>query len=146
MHLSKVRNTSLSRCLMAGFACGIVAALLNVLYSYFYRHATDFDGSLLFTPLLIFVGFPILFVLISVIFYEIVDHVKKGKMWFTVIFLLLTALAAILSLNQQSKGAEGLQIGIMLISGFLVSLLLPFLATHAKVFMDEEEFKETAEP
>jgi len=146
MHLAKLRNTSLSRCLIAGFACGIVAALLNVLYAYFYRHATDFNGSLLFTPLFIFVGFPILFVLISVIFYEIIDHLKRGKLWFTVTFLLLTAVAVVLDVNQQSKEAEGLQLGIILISGFLVSLLLPYVATHAKIIMDEEELKETAEP
>ena len=146
MHLARFKNTSLSRCLMAGFACGIIAALVNAMYSYFYRNATDFDGSLLFTPLLIFVGFPILFVLTGVIFYEMVDHVRKGRLCFTVAFLLLMGLAIILNLNQQNKGAEGLLLGIILISGFLMSLLLPYIATHSKIIMDEEEFKESEEP
>ena len=143
MHLAKLKKTSFSRSLMAGFACGIVAALLNVLYSYFYRNATDFDGSLLFTPLLIFVGFPILFVITGVILYEMIDHIKNGRLWFTILFLLLMGLAVVLNMNQRSKGTEGLLLGIILITGLLMSLLLPYLATHAKIFMDEEEFKET---
>ena len=144
MHFAKLNNTSLSRCLSAGFACGIVAALLSVLYSYFYRHSTDFNGSILFTPLLIFVGFPIVFVLTGVIFYEMVDHLKKGRILFTIAFFLIMALAIVLDLMNQNHRAGGLLLGILIITGLLISLLLPHLATHAKIFMDNEELKETA--
>jgi hypothetical protein len=143
MHLAKLKKTSFSRSLMAGFACGIVAALLTVLYSYVYRNATGFEGSVLFTPLLIFIGFPILFVITGVILYEMIDRIKNGRMWFTVLFLLLMMLALVFDVNGQSKGSEGLLLGIILITGLLMALLLPYLATHAKVFMDEEEFKQT---
>lgn len=143
MHLAKLKKTSFTRSLMAGFASGIVAALLNVVYSYVYRNATGFDGAALFTPLLIFIGFPILFVITGVILYEMIDRIKNGRMWFTVLFLLLMMLALVFDVNRQPKGSEGLLLGIILITGLLMAFLLPYLATHAKVFMDEEEFKQT---
>jgi hypothetical protein len=143
MHLAKLKQTSFTRSLMAGFACGIVAALLNVVYAYVYRNATGFDGFVLFTPLLIFIGFPILFVITGVILYEMIDRIKNGRLWFTVFFLLLMALAIVFDVNRQSKGSEGMLLGIILITGLLMAFLLPYLATHAKIFMDEEEFKET---
>ena len=44
-----------------------------------------------------------------------------------------------------NEGIEGLLLGIILITGLLISFMLPFLATHAKIFMDKEEFSESTE-
>ena len=63
-HLAHSKNTSISRALMARLACGIAAAVLSGIYTYFYRKATDYSGSFYFEPLLLFVGFPILFLLL----------------------------------------------------------------------------------
>ena len=70
MHLARSKNTSFSRSLMAGLACGIFAALWNIVYAYFYRKATDFTGAAVFEPLLIFVAFPLLFMITGFIFFE----------------------------------------------------------------------------
>jgi hypothetical protein len=145
MHYAPSKNTSLSRALLAGLACGILAAILNLLYSYFYRKATTFTDAGLFEPLLVFVGFPLLFIVIAVIFYEMVEYIKKGGLIFTCVFLLIMAAAIILSLSQYEKGMEGFLLGIILITGLLIALLLPYLATHAKIFMDKEEFIESTE-
>jgi hypothetical protein len=145
IHFAPLRNTSLSRSLLAGLASGILAALLIVIFSIIYRRATEFSGSVLFEPLLIFIGFPILFVIGGFIFFEMVEYIKQGRLFFTLLFLLLMVIAAILDLNQYNKSKEGLLLGVILISGFLLSFLLPFLATHARIFMDNEEFLESEE-
>jgi drug/metabolite transporter (DMT)-like permease len=145
MHFAPQRNTSLSRSLLAGLACGILAALLNVLYTYFYRTATEFSGSMLFEPLVIFIAFPLLFLVGGFLFFEMVEFIKKGRLFFTVFFLLLMLIAAILGINNYGKEMEGLLLGIIAITGLLMSFLLPFLATHARIFMDQEEFTESAE-
>lgn len=145
MHFAPLRNTSLSRSLLAGLACGILAALLNVLYTYFYRKATDFSGSVLFEPLMIFIAFPLLFLVAGFIFFEMVEYIRKGRLFFTVLFLLLMVVAAILGISNYTGEKEGLLLGVIAITGLLLSFLLPFLATHARIFMDQEEFTESAE-
>jgi hypothetical protein len=145
MHYAPLRNTSLSRSLLAGLACGILAALLIVIYGIIYIKATAFSGSVFFEPLLIFIGTPLLFLITGFIFFEMVEYIKKGRMFFTVVFLLLMLMATIPSLNNQDKAKAGLFLGIIVITGLLISFLLPFLATHARIFMDQEEYTESAE-
>lgn len=141
LHLSRSLNTSFSRCLLAGFACGILAAALNVVYALLYGRVTGFAVAM-FDPLLIFVGFPLFFSIAGLILYEMVEYVKRGKMIFTVLSLLLTVTAIIVALTYR-KEMEGLLLGVILITGLLLSFLLPFLATHARIFMDNEEFTES---
>ncbi len=145
MHLASEKNTSLSRCLLAGLVCGLITAFLNVTYTYFYRRATDFIGYKVIEPLLIFIAFPLLFMIAGLIFFEMVANIKKGRLLFTLLFLLLMLIAIIFDLSQSGKGIEELLLGIILITGFLISFMLPFLATHAKIFMDKEEFSESTE-
>jgi hypothetical protein len=143
IHWAQSKNTSISRSLMAGLACGIVAAIINVAYSYFYRKATAFSGATLFEPLVMFVAFPLLFVTAGLVYFEMVDSIKKGGLLFTLLFLLLMGAATIINLTGTQGGKEGLLLGIILITGVLMAFVLPFLATHAKIFMDKEEFSES---
>ena len=145
MHYAPSRNTSLSRALLAGLACGILAAILNLLYTYFYRKATTFTDTGMFEPLLIFIGFPLLFLVVAVIYYEMVEFIKKGGLIFTVLFVLIMAVGIISSITQYGRGMEGFLLGIILITGIMMAFLLPYLATHAKIFMDKEEFTESTE-
>lgn len=144
IHWAKSKNTSISRSLMAGLACGIVASVLNVAYGYFYRKATAFTGATLLEPLVMFVAFPLLFIIAGLIYFQMVDSIKKGGLLFTFLFLLIMGIATVLNLSSTESGREGLLLGIILITGVLISILLPFLATHAKIFMDKEEFSESA--
>jgi hypothetical protein len=145
LHLARSLNTSTSRCLMAGLACGILAALLNAGYTYLYGKFADISGGMLLSPLVFFIGVPILFVLAGFILFEMVEYVKKGRLIFSILFLLLTAFATIMALSRYDEGMEGLVAGHILINGLLISLLLPFLATHAKIFMDKDEYSESAD-
>ena len=143
MHLAATKNTSFSRSLLAGIVCGILAAILNVVYTVFYRKATDFTAYKVVEPLLIFIAFPLLFVIAGFIFFEMVENIRKGRVYFTILSLIMMGVALLFGLRQLEKGIGDLLFGIILITGLLVSLLLPFLATHPKIFMDKEELSES---
>ena len=145
MHLAATKNTSFSRSLLAGIVCGILAAILNLAYTTFYRKATDFTSFKVVEPLLIFIAFPLLFVIAGFIFFEMVENIKKGRLYFTILSLVMMGVALVFGLRQLNKGIGDLLFGIILITGLLVSLLLPFLATHPKIFMDKEELSESTD-
>ncbi len=145
MHLAATKNTSFSRSLLAGIVCGILAAILNLVYTVFYRKATDFTEYKVVEPLLIFIAFPLLFVIAGFIFFQMVENIKKGRMYFTLLSLVMMAVALLFGLRQLEKGIGDLLFGIILITGMIVSLLLPFLATHPKIFMDKEELAESTD-
>ena len=145
MHLASARNTSFSRSLLAGMICGILAAILNVVFTAFYRKANDFTAYKVVDPLLIFIAFPLLFVIAGFVFFEMVENIKKGRLYFTTVSLVMMAIALFFGLRQLEKKIGDLLFGIILISGLLVSLLFPFLATHPKIFMDNEELSESTD-
>ena len=145
MHLASAKNTSFSRSLLAGIVCGILAAILNLVYTTFYRKATDYTSFKVVEPLLIFIAFPLLFVIAGFIFFEMVENIKKGRLYSTILSLVMMGVALVFGLRQLDKGIGDLLFGIILITGLLVSLLLPFLATHPKIFMDKEELSESTD-
>jgi len=143
------RNTSFSRSVMAGAICGLVAALLNAVYDLFYRTTTGFESDKLISPVPIFVAVPVLLIIAGVIFFEMVEFIKIGKLLFTALFLALTLLAIVIDVFQNGdrnglSGMHGLLLGIEIVTGLIVALLLPFLATHPRIFMENEEFSESA--
>ena len=144
MHLAAQKNTSLSRSLLAGLVAGLVGAFLAAGYTFFYRKATDITGYKIVEPMLIFMVIPIIVISTGLIFFEMVENMKRGRLFFTIISLFVT-LAAIVFALRLEKGIRELLFGIILITGLLISFLLPFLATHPKLFMDEEELSESAE-
>ncbi len=70
------KTTSFSRALLAGLICGIIAALLNVIYDFYYRRITGFDTDKLISPFPIFIGFPLLMVITGMIFLGLVEYIK----------------------------------------------------------------------
>ena len=95
-------------------------------------------------PLLIFIAFPLLFIIAGIIFFEMVENIKKGRLIFTMLFLLSMVIEIIFAVRL-GNGIAGLLLGLILITGILLSFLLPFLATHPKIFMDKEELSESVE-
>ncbi len=145
----RARNTSFSRSLIAGLICGIIAAVLNAAYNFYYRKATGFESGRFIEPLIIFIAFPLLLIIAGLIFFEMVEYVKRGKLLFTVLFLVLMLVAIIVDLFTQGtqplmSGTRGLLFGMEIITGLLIAFLLPFLATHPKIFMEEEELSESS--
>jgi drug/metabolite transporter (DMT)-like permease len=144
------RDTSFSRSVIAGAICGLIAALLNAVYDLFYRTTTGFESDKLISPVPIFFAVPALLIIAGVIFFEMVEFIKMGKLLFTVLFLSLTLLAIIIDVFQNGNrnslsGMRGLLLGIEILTGLVIALLLPFLATHPKIFMENEEFSESVD-
>ena len=142
------KNTSFSRSLMAGLICGIIAAVANAAYNFYYRKATGFESSGFIEPLIIFIAFPLLLIIAGIIFFEMVEYIKRGKLLFTILFLVLMLTAIFVDLftqgtQQLMSGTRGLLFGMEIITGLLIAFLLPFLATHPKIFMEQEELSES---
>ena len=103
------RTTSFSRALLAGVICGLIAALVNVVYDFVYRRITDFHSDKLISPFPIFMGFPLMMAIAGIIFWILVEYLKQGKLVFTIIFFLATLVALAFDIfGQMSAGnAQG---------------------------------------
>lgn len=142
----KAKNTSFSRSIIAGLICGIIAAVLNAVYNYYYRSGTGFESEKLINPFAIFTAFPLVVVIAGIIFFEMVEFLKRGRLLFTLLFIVLTLAAILLCLSgtgSEVSGISGLLMGMAVITGLIISFLLPFLATHPKIFMEDEELSES---
>jgi drug/metabolite transporter (DMT)-like permease len=139
------RNTSFSRALIAGLICGLIAAVLNAAYNFYYRKATGYQSNKVVEPMLIFMAVPLILVVTSFIFFEMVEFLKKGRLIFTILTLLLVIAVVIFVFAENMSGINGLLFGMTIITGLIIALLLPFLATHPKIFMDNEEFSESSD-
>jgi len=143
------RESSFSRALLAGVICGIIAAVLIILYASQYRKLTGFGGLTYIEPSIIFVAGPMFMVLAGFIFLGMVEVFKNGETLFVIAALVLTVAAVIFDTVYNGgpllSGREGLILGVVLIAGLIVSFLLPFLGTHPKIFMEKEELLESAQ-
>jgi hypothetical protein len=143
------RESSFSRALLAGVICGIIAAALIVIYASLYKRITGFEGLGFIEPSIIFVACPLIMVFAGFVFLGMVEVFKKGELYFIVLALLLTVGAIVFDLLSKEgsamSGSKGLWLGIIVIGGSIISFLLPFLATHPKIFMEKEELLESAQ-
>jgi len=143
------KNTSFSRSVVAGLVCGLIASLLNVVYDLIYRTSTGFESDKLISPIPIYFSTPVVLIICGVIFFEMVEYLKIGKLLFTAFFLALTAILVIIDLFRYGNvtdlsGMRGLLLGIEIVTGLSIALLLPFFATNPKIFMENEEFNESS--
>src|SRR6266498_5608929 len=142
------KESSFSRAVLAGLLCGIIAAILIVIYSFEYRKITGFKGLGLIEPLSIFIAVPLLLVLAGFVFLGMVELFRQGELYFIVLALLLTVGTIVFELvfkeGPVMSGSKGLILGIVAIAGLIISFLLPFLGTHPKIFMEKEELLESA--
>lgn len=139
---------SFVRSVMAGFFTGIIVAIINLLFVYFYRSGTGVDAyQFIISPLFIIIGFPILLTLSGILFFCLNWYLSKGDTWYSIFFVLLMLVAITLDLFSAigpiSGGVKGLLFGIEVITGILAAFLLPYIARHPKIFMTQEEIWES---
>jgi hypothetical protein len=143
------KQSSFSRALIAGLICGIIAALLVFVYILEYRRMTGFTGLGIIEPFTVSIACPLLLTFAGFVFLGMVEVFKKGELYFTILALLLTGGAIVFDLlfkdGPVMSGSKGLLLGIEAITGLIISFLLPFLATHPKIFMEKEELLESAQ-
>jgi hypothetical protein len=143
------KESSFSRALLAGLICGIIGAALIAFYTFEYRKITEFKGLGFLEPMVIFIGVPLLMVLAGFLFLGMVEQFKNGEFLYILLALALTigGFVVVLVVKQGPllSGSKGLLLGIITIGGLISTFLLPFLGTHPKIFMEEEELLESAQ-
>jgi len=142
-------ESSFSRALLAGLICGILGAALIAFYTFEYRKMTEFKGLGFLEPMIIFIAVPLLMVLAGFLFLGMVEQFKNGEFLYILLALALTiggiVVVVIVKEGPMLSGSKGLLLGIITIGGLISSFLLPFLGTHPKIFMEEEELLESAQ-
>jgi len=143
------KESSFSRALLAGLICGIIGAALIAFYTFEYRKMTEFKGLGFLEPMIIFIAVPLLMVLAGFLFLGMVEQFKNGEFLYILLALALTiggiVVVVIVKEGPMLSGSKGLLLGIITIGGLISSFLLPFLGTHPKIFMEEEELLESAQ-
>ena len=143
------KESSFSRALLAGLICGILGAALIAFYTFEYRKITEFKGLGFLEPMVIFIAVPLLMVIAGFLFLGMIEQFKNGELLYIVLAVVLTVggFIVVLVVNEgpMLSGSKGLWLGIITIGGLISAFLLPFLGTHPKIFMEEEELLESAQ-
>ncbi|HVS96025.1 MAG TPA: hypothetical protein VHE54_06045 [Puia sp.] len=138
---------TLGRCLLAGLLTGIVAAVIVIVFNVIYRGAMHFIAFAVVMPISIFMAFPFFHLIAGGFYFLFIDHLRKGSMLFTVISLLLTAIAVLVTLyagdrsDPTIEAFRGLLVGLEIIGGVLAAFLTPFLVRHPTLFLTAEDIK-----
>jgi len=130
------------RALMTGFSVGFMATIVCLVYNIVYRNSTGFPLNFFInvSSLIFFVN--ILFPVIGVIYYGFISAFKRADIFFTVVFILLTAFFIWRTELIRRTGDHLLNIefrnlllGIVIILGISASIFIPLLY-HNKKFTD----------
>jgi hypothetical protein len=138
-----IQSTNLSKSILAGLLTGVIAAMINLIYVIIFRESSRFSGDeIIVMPLTIFVGLPILLVLVGCAYYLFQKHLISGTLWFVVLCLVgMLVLIAVtirdtwMNTGTLLSGARGLFLGLVVITFLLAAFLLPYLARHSKIFL-----------
>lgn len=139
---TKLKKISFSRCLLAGLLCGVVTALIVIIYALFYRDITDFEKYTALSPVVIFIAMPVVMVVIAVIYFIFVHYIKQGEFLFITLFLALMLTSLLFTVNVPPGGnkifltrAHGLFAGMELIIALAACVFLPYLVRHPRIYM-----------
>ena len=145
---SDVKRMSLSRALIAGLFCGIISALLIIVFAFFYRTSTNFEKISAIGPIAIFIGTPILMAGIGWIYFLLVHYLSKGETIYKMVFAVLTIFGLLVILNLKPSGGEtllsmphGFLFGLIAICGIAACFFIPYLAHHPRIYMTAGEMK-----
>jgi hypothetical protein len=132
----------LGKSLLAGLLTGIITAVVILVFNVMYRKGNEFYTYDIVMPFSIFLFCPLFELLAGGVYYLIATHLRKGRMVFTTIFIVLTlvgALATAFTNNSHEEftlaGFRGLFTGIELILGLLGAFLIPYFVRHPKLYM-----------
>lgn len=134
-------QTDFSKAVLAGLFAGILATLVNLAYDYVYRDISGFGLSEIINVASIILVSTLLLTIAGLIFYFLQHNIKGGDKIYIIIFLALTAFCIYGALHVQrspdpviSDEFRKLLLGIVIISGGLASLFIPYLYKHEKIF------------
>ena len=132
--------STFSKALLAGALTGIVAAILNSVYSIIFRSITRYFPAEEFGFFQIIFASIIVLIVIGIIYYGIVKI--AGPATFAIVLIVLAAAAvcitAFVHANKTETafyGNHGLIAGFTIICGILALTLMPYLYRHPKIFI-----------
>ena len=143
---NEFKKMSLSRLLLAGLLCGIITAIIDVVYAGIYRDATDLEKYSGIGPTIIFIAIPLTFLIVSGFYYLLVHYFNKGELFFIAVFAVVALIGITIDMNfRHSVGqtlmttAHGLFFGMEIITGLAICILLPYFAHHPRIYMTKDE-------
>jgi len=139
---TEIETGSFYKSLMAGLFAGIVVTVVNLIFNFIYRNATGFNPSLIVNVTSIIFVSLILSVLAGILYYLIVPYGHKSKFLFIILFFVLTVIVTYVAFNvTRSSNAtvttqfHGLFAGIVVITGLINALLIPYMARNKNMII-----------
>jgi hypothetical protein len=138
---------TLGRGILAGLFVGIIASVLIIAYNVIYRGAEDFLSYAVVMPVSIFFFFPIFSLAVGGIYFLFLEHMKKGREFYIIVVLAVTALIALFTAfaGRHSDPAlekfRGLLLGLEVIEGCLAAFFIPFFANHPNWFLTDKDIR-----
>lgn len=136
------RKSVFYRAFMTAVFVGLIATVVTMLYDLIFVQYLGFPLSAIISVSSLIFGVNIIFLIVGVLYYLFVASLKKGDIFFILLFVLLTAFLAWRSehahrtldytVNHQFRN---LLAGIVIIIGTMAAFLVPWLY-HSKKFED----------
>ncbi len=134
------KQTLLSRCLLSGLLAGFAAVIINFVYNYIYREATDYTLSEVVNVVSIIFS-SILVNLVAGILLFLFLKMKNGSVIYVVFFLILILLGIYAASQTQRSNVPANQHefrillgGIIIIDGLCAAFLIPYFVNHQKLY------------
>lgn len=140
---TEMEHDSFYRSLMAGLFAGIIITIANLIFNFIYRGVTRFNPSeIVNVTSIIFVSL-ILSVLAGILYYLIVPYAGKSKYLFIILFFVLTVIVTYVAFNVTRSSSDanvtsqfhGLFAGIVIITGVVNALLIPYMARNKNMII-----------
>ncbi|MES2004110.1 MAG: hypothetical protein V4450_06280 [Bacteroidota bacterium] len=136
----------LSKTVLAGVFAGIVATLANLGYDFFFRTLTQFVPAQIINVATIIFATMLLCTVAGLLYFFVSKFVQKGALVYVIVLSLVTFSCMYLSMQATRSADPGitanfrvLLLGIVTISGGLVTLFIPYLMKHQSIFLDEHD-------
>jgi hypothetical protein len=131
--------TTFSRTILTAVFAGFAATVVCLVYNIYFRESTGFylSGFINVSSIIFIVN--IVFLLIGLVYYALINSFKKGEIFFITFFVVLTAVSALLIKNIHRTDDQLLNmefhhllIAIVLVVGAFSAIGIPFLYHNRK--------------
>ena len=134
-------GTSLTKAILSGLLTGVIAAIVNLVYTIAYREISGFDRANIIMPMTLFIGLPILLTMAGFAYYLIKRHMPFGTRWFFSFCILLLIALIFVTIGDTSgeegtpmSGLRGLCLGLEVITCILAAFFIPYFANHPDLY------------
>lgn len=137
----------LGRGILAGLFTGMITAVIILAFDIIYRGAARFYSYSIVMPVSIFMAFPLFNLVAGGVYYLFVGHLRRGRMLFSLITLLVMVLLALVTAftghqtDPENEKFRGMLLGFELIEGLMAALMIPFFAGHPTLFLTDKDIR-----